>query len=138
MTNLAGPTVHRARRIAYWVATALVAAELAVGGAWDVLRTPYVRAVIQHLGYPDYFLVILGVWKMLGAGALLVPRFPRLKEWAYAGAVFNYTGAVASHLAIGDGAVAILYPIVQLALVIASWALRPAARRDLAPALRRE
>jgi uncharacterized membrane protein YphA (DoxX/SURF4 family) len=88
---------------------------------------------VEHLGYPAYFLVILGVWKVLGAVALLVPRFPRLKEWAYAGAVFNYTGAVASHLTVGDGAVALIYPIIQLGLVGGSWALRPAARRDLAP-----
>src|SRR5574342_326967 len=132
MTNLASPIASRSRPIGYWVATVLVAAELIVGGAWDVLRIPYVRAVVQHLGYPDHFLVILGVWKLLGAVALLAPRFPRLKEWAYAGAVFNYTGAVASHLAVGDGAVAVLYPAVQLGLVAASWALRPPARRDLA------
>jgi hypothetical protein len=121
------------RTIAYWVTTGLLAANLAVGGAWDVLRTPYVRAVIEHLGYPDYFLVIIGVWKVPGAAALLVPRFPRLKEWAYAGAVFTYTGAVASHLAVGDGAGALVPPLILTGLAAASWALRPSARRDLAP-----
>jgi uncharacterized membrane protein YphA (DoxX/SURF4 family) len=131
MTDSAGSTSHRGSAIAYWVTTLLVAAELAVGGAWDVLRTPYVRSVLEHLGYPPYFLIILGVWKVLGAVALLVPRFPRLKEWAYAGAFFNYTGAVASHLAVGDGVAAIAYPVVQTVLVAASWALRPQARRAL-------
>ncbi len=81
--------------------------------------------------YPRYLLLILGVWKVLGAAALLAPRLPRLKEWAYAGAVFNYTGAIASHLAVGDGAAAVAYPIVQRILVAASWVLRPPARRDL-------
>ncbi len=130
MTMFAGSPSSRWRAVAYWVTTVLVTAELAGGGVWDVLRTPYVRAVVEHLGYPGYFLVILGIWKLLGAVALLAPRLPRLKEWAYAGAVFHYTGAVASHLVVGDGAAAIAYPLVQTALVGASWALRPPARRD--------
>ncbi len=125
--------VRRRHVIAYWVTTGLAAAELALGGVWDILQRPYVRAVIDHLGYPRYFLVILGVWKVLGAVALVVPRFPRVKEWAYAGAVFNYTGAIASHLTVGDGALAVVYPAIQLGLVAASWALRPPARRDLRP-----
>src|SRR5512138_3614734 len=135
MTLIASSPPSRSRAIAYWLTTVLVAAELAVGGAWDILRTPYVRLVIEHLGYPDYFLVVLGVWKVLGAVALLAPRFPRLKEWAYAGAVFHYTGAVASHLAVGDGAATVAYPIVQIVLVAASWALRPPRRlgTDLSP-----
>jgi uncharacterized membrane protein len=118
------------RAIAYWLTTVLVAANLAVGGVWDVLRTSYVRGVIEHLGYPDYFLVILGVWKVPGAVALLVPRVPRLKEWAYAGAIFTYTGAVASHLASGDGLAALAPPVIMTCLTASSWALRPAARRD--------
>lgn len=133
MPDLDSRAASRRRAIAYWVTTMVVAMELALAGVWDILRIPYVRGVIEHLGYPAYFLVILGVWKVLGAVALLVPRFPRLKEWAYAGAVFNYTGAVVSHLAVGDGAVALVYPIIQLGLVGGSWALRPPARRDLVP-----
>ena len=74
--------MNKTHRIAYWITTTLVAAELALGGVWDVLRIPYVRGVIEHLGYPSYFLVIFGVWKVPGALALVVPRFPRLKEWA--------------------------------------------------------
>ncbi len=134
MPRLVSSITPRGRAVAYWVTTVLVAAELALGGVWDVLQTPYVRAVTDHLGYPRYFLVILGVWKVLGALALAVPRFPRLKEWAYAGAVFSYTGAVASHLAVGDGALSLVYPVIQLGLVAASWALRPAARRHFGPA----
>jgi len=122
----------RGRTIAYWVTTVLVAAESMLGGVWDILQIPYVRADIDKLGYPAYFLVIIGVWKLLGAVAVLVPRFPRLKEWAYAGMFFNYTGAVASHLAVGDGAESVAYPIIMTGLVVASWALRPSARRDLA------
>jgi hypothetical protein len=119
--------------IAYWVTTGLVAGVLLVGGVIDVLRIPYVRAVMERLGYPDYFAVILGAWKVPGAVVLLVPRFPRLKEWAYAGAVFTFTGAVASHLAVGDPGETLVGPLLFTGLAAASRALRPPTRRDLAP-----
>jgi hypothetical protein len=102
---------------------------MALGGAWDLLRIPYVRTVIVHLGYPTYFLLIIGTWKIPCAAALLAPRFPRLKEWAYAGAVFNYTGALASHLAVGDGVSSWAGPLIFAAITLASWALRPPNRR---------
>ncbi|HYL99987.1 MAG TPA: DoxX family protein, partial [Blastocatellia bacterium] len=92
---------ERNRAIVYWGTTALLAFELGLGGVWDVLRVPQVRGVTDRLGYPAYFLVILGVWKLFGAIAVIIPRFPRLKEWAYAGVVFNLTGALASHIASG-------------------------------------
>jgi len=116
--------------IAYWVATALVVSELSLGGLWDILRVPQVRSLIERLGYPLYFLVILGVWKLLGAVALVIPRFPRLKEWAYAGVIFDLTGAVASQLASGlIDAGTMAYPIVMTGVAVASWALRPPSRR---------
>ena len=86
---------------------------------------------MKHLGYPGYFSVILGAWKVLGAVAVLAPRFPRLKEWAYAGLVFIYTGAAASRFAVGDRAVTLVAPIIFTGLVAASWVLRPSARRVL-------
>ncbi len=136
MTNLASSIASsRGRTIAYWVTTLLVAAESVLGGVWDIMQIPYVRADIESLGYPAYVLVIIGVWKLLGAVAVLVPGFPRLKEWAYAGMFFNYTGAVASQLAVGHGAKSVAYPIIITGLVVASWALRPSARRDLAPSI---
>jgi hypothetical protein len=82
----------RWRSVGYWLATVLVAAELGLGGIWDIARLPMVRDLVTHLGYPSYFLVLLGTWKVLGAVALLVPRRALLKEWAYAGAFFTYTG----------------------------------------------
>jgi uncharacterized membrane protein YphA (DoxX/SURF4 family) len=133
MTNNANSAASSRRRtIAYWITTVPVAAVLLVGGVTDILRTPYVRAVMEQLGYPAYFAVIIGVWKLPGAVTLLVPRFPRLKEWAYAGAVFNFTGAVASHVAVGDPAVTLVAPTLCTGLAAASWALRPPARHDRA------
>jgi uncharacterized membrane protein YphA (DoxX/SURF4 family) len=108
----------------------LVVFELGMGGVWDVLRVPQVRGLIERLGYPSYFLIIPGIWKLLGAMALAIPRFPRLKEWAYAGVLFDLTGAVASLWASGlvdMGTVA--YPIVMAVVAVASWALRPLSRR---------
>jgi uncharacterized membrane protein YphA (DoxX/SURF4 family) len=116
--------------VAYWIATLIIALELAAGGVWDILRIAYVHdLVVEHLGYPAYFLVILGVWKIPGAVALLVPRFPRLTEWAYAGAFFTYTGAVASHLAVGDGMDMWWGPLVFAGITIISWILYPSVRR---------
>lgn len=131
MTNLATSTFNsRSQIIAYWVTTALVVSELALGGVWDILRVPQVRDLIERLGYPLYFLVILGIWKLLGAFALVIPRFPRLKEWAYAGVFFDLTGAVSSQLASGLIDVGTMaYPIVMTGVAIASWALRPPSRR---------
>jgi uncharacterized membrane protein YphA (DoxX/SURF4 family) len=81
------------------------------------------------LGYPAYFVTILGAWKLLGGLALLAPRLPRLKEWAYAGIAFDLTGAAFSHAAVGHPAAKVIAPLVILGLAAASWALRPASRR---------
>lgn len=119
----------RWRSAGYWLATAAVASELGLGGIWDIARLPFVRDLVTHLGYPSYFLVLLGTWKVLGAVALLVPRRALLKEWAYAGAFFSYTGAIVSHLTTGYdlGEVGLL--AVLTALTVLSWALRPPSRR---------
>jgi len=131
MTNLVSSAFNsRGHFVAYWVTTALVVFELTLGGVWDILRVPQARDLIERLGYPLYFLVILGIWKLLGAVALAIPRFPRLKEWAYAGVLFDLTGAVASLLASGlIDAGTMAYPIVMTGVAVASWALRPPSRR---------
>jgi uncharacterized membrane protein YphA (DoxX/SURF4 family) len=131
MTNRSGSGFSsRGRVAAYWVMTVLVAIELAVGGAWDVLRVPQVRSLIERLGYPPYFLAILGIWKLLGAIVLIAPRFPRLKEWVYAGVFFDLTGAVASLACAGlVSAGTTAYPAVMMVVAAASWALRPPSRR---------
>ena len=85
--------------------------------------------MIRQLGYPIYFLTILGIWKMLGVVAVLIPRFALLKEWAYAGFFFAMSGAIFSHLAVKDDASAFFGPTLLLILTLVSWYLRPANRK---------
>jgi hypothetical protein len=126
----------RWRSVGYWLATVLVAGELGLGGIWDIARIPYVRNLVTHLGYPSYFLVLLGTWKVLGAVALLVPRRALLKEWAYAGAFFTYTGAIVSHLTTGYDVGEVGLLSILTVLTVLSWALRPPSRR-IAPDVHR-
>jgi hypothetical protein len=125
---------RKAMRIAYWTTTALIALETLVGGFVDLIhgRTgvvsgPFVVDVLGGLGYPVYVLWILGIWKILGAVTLIVPGFLRLKEWAYAGIVFELSGAAASLTACGRTA-DLAPPLFLLSLALASWALRPPNR----------
>jgi hypothetical protein len=117
------------RIITYWTFTVLLVFELAAGSLWNLLQIEWVRVQLNHLGYPLYYTYITGVWQIGGAAAIIAPGWPRLKEWAYAGCFFQFSGAVASHLLAGDGAAVWLPPLVFSMFVVVSWALRPADRR---------
>jgi hypothetical protein len=114
--------------IPYWLTTGLFAAAFLASGAAELAAAPAAVAATVALGYPAYVLTILGVWKVLSVPALLAPRFPRLKEWAYAGIFFDLTGAAVSHAVSGDSPGTIAVPLVLLVLAGASWALRPPSR----------
>ena len=115
----------KVKLICYWAATTIAAAELLVGAEWDLTLRPDVVQLVTHLGYPTYVLIILGFWKLLAVVAWLVPGFPTLKEWAYAGVFFETTGAAASHIASGNKLLDAGWPLILAALGMASWALRP-------------
>ena len=119
----------RARSISFWLATGIIALETGAGAEWDLVRNPFVCNIFNHLGYPLYLLTIIGIWKVLAFIALLIPGFTRLKEWAYAGLFFVYTGAAASHIAAGDAVSAWAGPAVFGAITLVSWYLRAASRR---------
>jgi uncharacterized membrane protein YphA (DoxX/SURF4 family) len=121
-------TRERTRTIAYWITTIFGPASFVIGGYLHLTGDPQVMATLAHLGYPPYFAAILGTGNLLGAIAVVVPGLPRVKEWAYAGFFFNLTGAAATRAFVGDSAGDIAAPLVFLALVAASWALRPASR----------
>jgi DoxX-like family len=123
-------------KIIYWVSTLWLALGMVATGMVQLLKVEAEGAVappgvygIKYLGYPIYFLTILGIWKILGVVAVLIPKFPLIKEWAYAGFFFVMTGAVFSHLANGDAANELLGPALLLILTGVSWYFRPAERK---------
>jgi uncharacterized membrane protein len=113
----------------YWTATAALAAECFVGGVMGALRLQPFARVVTHLGYPLYFMTVLGVCYVSAGVVLLAPRLPMVKEWAYAGLMFIYAGATASHIWVGDNAKTLVGPLLLAGLTVASWALRPQRRR---------
>ena len=122
--------MEKRKIIIYWVATGLLAVGMLQSGIFALVRAKQWVDIITTLGYPLYFLTILGIWKILGVIAILIPRFKLLKEWAYAGFFFAMTGAIASHLASGDyGIKGLIGPFFQLVFVVLSWYFRPASRK---------
>jgi hypothetical protein len=118
----------KAKTVVYWIATAFVVMSVLPGGILQVSRNPTNVEGFAKLGFPVAFMVLLGVWKILGAVALLAPRIPRAKEWAYAGIFIDFSGAVAIHLVNGSAAFHVASPLVLIGFLIVSWALRPASR----------
>jgi len=128
MTTIAAnftPKKARGWKIFYWGSTVAAALALAAIGAADLVRDPKVVDGLVRLGYPAYFATIIGVWKLLGSTAIIVPGLPRLKEWAYAGMFFTLTGAAISHAAAGDQLGNVLVPLALLVAVMTSWVLQP-------------
>jgi uncharacterized membrane protein YphA (DoxX/SURF4 family) len=120
----------RWRVVTYWISSAIIAAEFACGGVMDLLQASPFFEMLRGLGYPGYFSIILGFWKLPAAVTVLVPQLPRLKEWAYAGMFFTMIGAAMSHLAMNDPAVRLIAPVFFATLVVVSWSLRPASRSE--------
>jgi hypothetical protein len=118
-------------KIIYWIATIWLSLGMLSSGIVQLLQLKEENEFILELGYPVYFLTILGVWKILGVVALLVPRSPLIKEWAYAGFFIAMSGAVLSHLASGNSVADALPPLFLLMLTVVSWYFRPADRKML-------
>ena len=126
----------KSNKITYWVSTLWLVSGMLSSGilqlfkakAEGTLSPPGVFG-ITHLGYPVYFLTILGIWKILGVVAILIPKFPLLKEWAYAGFFFVVTGAAYSHVAVGDSMKELFPAVLLLVMTVLSWYFRPAERK---------
>ena len=117
-------------KIIYWIATIWLSLGMLSTGIVQLIKMKEEVALFTQLGYPLYFLTILGIWKILGVVAVLIPKFTLLKEWAYAGFFFAMSGAVFSHIAIGDTSVSAYFgPILLLVLTVVSWYFRPADRK---------
>ncbi|WAC14121.1 DoxX family protein [Dyadobacter pollutisoli] len=121
--------MSKRNKIIYWIATVWLSLGMTSTGIVQLIKMKEETDMMTRLGYPLYFLTIIGVWKILGVAAVLVPKFPLVKEWAYAGSFFAMSGAAFSHLAIGDPAKELFGPILLLVLTIVSWYFRPESRR---------
>ena len=120
--------MKKSGKIIYWIATIWLVLGMASSGIVQLLRVDWEVEAMAKLGYPVYFLIILGAWKILGSAAVLAPKFPLLKEWAYAGFFFTMSGAAFSHIA--TGTVNEIFPsLLLLILTMVSWHLRPASRK---------
>ena len=117
-------------KMIYWVATGFLAFGMLAQGFAQISHTSgYIDMIVAHLGYPSYFLYIIGVWKILGVIAILVPDFKVLKEWAYAGFFFIMSGAVFSHIAAGDSIFSSAPALFLIIVIVVSWSFRPADRK---------
>ena len=113
----------------YWIITAILSFCIFSGGLAQAVQVKGVVQGFKPLGYPNYFISFIGVWKVLGVIAILIPKLPLLKEWAYAGIFFAMSGAVISHIASDDVSVKIIAPFLLAVLTLLSWYLRPADRK---------
>ena len=116
-------------KIIYWIATLWLSLGMTATGIVQLIQNKDEITMFNRLGYPMYLMIMIGVWKMLGVIAVLAPRFPLIKEWAYAGFFFVMSGAVISHLAINDDPKELFGPILLIVLTIVSWYFRPASRK---------
>lgn len=122
--------MQKRNKIIYWVSTLWLALGMLSSGIVQLLQMKEETEFIINLGYPVYFLILLGIWKILGVIAVLVPKFTLIKEWAYAGFFFMMSGAAFSHIA--SGAIDEIFPaLLLLTLTVISWYFRPANRKIL-------
>ena len=124
--------MKKKNKIIYWVATVWLALGMVSTGLVQIFKGKEGQGgvdMISHLGYPVYLLTLLGIWKISGVAALLIPKFPLLKEWAYAGFFFVMSGAIYSHIASGDPIYEIFPALLLLVLTVLSWYFRPSDRK---------
>lgn len=119
---------RKRNKIIYWVTTGFLAFGMLAGGVQQLMQIGYVE-IFTQLGYPLFLMPILGVWKILGVVAVLVPKYPLLKEWAYAGFFFVMSGAAISHIMVGQPVYEALPSLVLLIVTVVSWYFRPESRK---------
>ncbi len=123
--------MKKSSKIIYWISTLWLALGMTSTGIVQLIRMDEEVTKMSQLGYPVYFLTIIGVWKMLGVVTVLIPKFPLVKEWAYAGFFFLMSGALFSHLAVSDPAIEFFGPGLLLVLTVTSWYFRAADRKTI-------
>lgn len=108
-------------KIIYWILTGLVIIFMGVGAFFDAIAVPEAVAYVTKLGYPAYIVPFLGVAKLLGILAILIPGLPKVKEWAYAGLTFDLIGALYSHIMMGYSVGGWAPLLVGLFLIVGSY-----------------
>lgn len=121
--------MQKRNKIIYWIATLWLSLGMTATGIVQLMQLEEETKSMERLGYPAYVLTLLGVWKILGVIAVLIPKFTLVKEWAYAGFFFAMSGAIVSHLAVQDPAGELFGPALLLVLTVVSWYFRPANRK---------
>lgn len=121
--------MSKRNKIIYWIATLWLSLGMVSSAIVQLMRLPMEVEAMTHLGYPLYFLTIIGVWKLLGVVAVLVPKYPLVKEWAYAGFFFTMSGAIFSHFSAGEPVAQMIPAALLLVLTVVSWYFRPASRK---------
>lgn len=121
--------MKKRNKIIYWIATGFLALGMLAGGIQQLLQIGGYVAIVSQLGYPIYLLSILGAWKILGVIVILLPKYPLIKEWAYAGFFFAMSGAAVSHILMGQAFIEALPSLILLSMTILSWYFRPADKK---------
>jgi len=121
--------MSKRNEVVYWVVTIFLAIAMTAGGTQQMLQVGGYNKIVTSLGYPLYLLSIIGVWKILGVITILIPKFPILKEWAYAGFFFAMSGAAISHMAVGQSFTEAMPSIFLLLITVLSWYFRPIDRK---------
>lgn len=121
--------MKKRNKIIYWVSTLFLSVGMTAGGVQQMLQIGGYNEIVSALGYPLYMLSIIGTWKLLGVIAILIPQFPLVKEWAYAGFFFVMSGAFISHLAVGQSFAEASPSLILLITIMLSWYSRPADRK---------
>lgn len=116
--------MSKGKKIVFWISTIIIAVAFFITGLGNLFPFAHIAQDMAHLGYPAYFLKILGTWKILGAVAIIVPGTPKIKEWAYAGVMLDLTGAALSRFFVGDDLQMIIVPLAIATLVTANYAVR--------------
>jgi len=127
--------MKKSHKIIYWIATIWLSLGMLSTGLVQILQLKEESKFMLDLGFPTYFMILLGVWKIPGVIVLLLPKLPLLKEWAYAGFFFTLSGAIVSHMASGDPVSDMFPALLLLILTILSWYFRPVGRKIISAGL---
>ena len=125
--------MSKRNKIIYWIATVWLALGMASTAIVQIIKMEEEVANFTRLGFPLYLMTLMGMWKISGVFAVLAPKLPLLKEWAYSGFFFAMTGAIYGHIAVGDAAQEVFGPALLLVLTLVSWYFRPADRKLFLP-----